>query len=731
MRDSAEASVSSDMEDEVRLDMQIGSDDAAATSSERQKSLSKVGQDHIAGPGPDENDPAAAVASRRVRFLVFVLLCQVVQAFMSYDGGATPASIDTIQKDMHNSWTAGEFGMLGAMDKIGMTVTSLFWGRLLQSCNTKALLVFGLAVNTLWTAIFGLLQAKGPMYVAKFAMGATQSLQGVWATVWTVTMAPPSSKTTWLGLGGVSAGLGNGLGTAVAGFATAAGAPYALAFEVQAAVLGLLLLFLVFCPQRWLQMHIPDASTTQGSTAATPFKEASATGAGDDLDTDTVVDVEDIEAPVATKALSAASADCAPTTTAGSSNSTLGDDLVTGSTSASASGSTSSKEQRRLRTREQILACWRNKVFLWSALALSNTMFVLSGIQFLWVRVFVEVWGLDKSHVTLAFLLISGIGGGVGIALGPRHIDKLGGFGNATGVVRSLRELRKFSLIAVLGGFVGIVCLYAKLKDTDYRSSMLDSNDRWPWLLFVALTLIWGAHNASVAGLCGINMEVVQPRMRTFASGAEMTSRNILGYTCGPLIPGLVMDSVATLLKWDLAGSKEDRDWQLCLGLGFVLAFNFSLVWVLNKAVALQKLQAALQTESIELLEEAVNEARGLDMHTTRDGEAVIGMANEAVGSFHSSGRAWAEGARAFTASREDLKISMVTLEHRVDELDQKNQVLQKENARLCLRLAEAESVASRQASLLAPPAEAKMAAGADAEWSLAAQTERAPVLSL
>lgn len=445
----------------------------------------------------------------------------------------------------------------------------------------------------------------------------------------------------------------------------------------QAAVLGLLLLFLVFCPQRWLQMHIPDSSTTQGSTATTPFKEAAATGAGDDVGTDAVLDVYEVEAPAASKAMSGASADYAPTTTAGSSSSTLGDDLVTGSVSTSASRSSSSKEDR-LRTREQILACWRNKVFLWSALALSNTMFVLSGIQFLWVRVFVEVWGLDKSHVTLAFLLISGIGGGVGIAFGPRHIDKLGGFGNATGVVRSLRELRKFSLLAVLGGFVGIVCLYAKLKDTDYTSPMLDSNDHCPWLLFVALTIIWGAHNASVAGLCGINMEVVQPRMRTFASGAELTSRNILGYTCGPLIPGLVMDSVGTLLKWDLAGSKEDRDWQLCLGLGYVLAFNFSIVWVLNKAVgaalvsfkesqeaALQKLQAALQTENIELLEEAVNEARGLDMHTTRDGEAVIGMANEAVGSFHSSGRAWAEGARAFTASREDLKISMMTLEHR------------------------------------------------------------------
>ena len=52
-----------------------------------------------------------------------------VQMFMSYDGGATPASLDTLQADMGNSWTSSEFGLLGSMDKIGMTACSMIWGR--------------------------------------------------------------------------------------------------------------------------------------------------------------------------------------------------------------------------------------------------------------------------------------------------------------------------------------------------------------------------------------------------------------------------------------------------------------------------------------------------------------------------------------------------------------------------------------------------------------------------
>ncbi|CAE8592286.1 unnamed protein product, partial [Polarella glacialis] len=109
---------------------------------------------------------AEAVAPRWARTLIFALICQGVQAFMSYDGGATPASLDTIQAEMDNSWTAAEFGLLGSMDKIGMTATSIIWGRCLQLCPPKLLLSVALFMNACATAAFGLLRHKGVMYAA-------------------------------------------------------------------------------------------------------------------------------------------------------------------------------------------------------------------------------------------------------------------------------------------------------------------------------------------------------------------------------------------------------------------------------------------------------------------------------------------------------------------------------------------------------------------------------------
>mmetsp|Transcript_10923 Transcript_10923/g.34134 ORF Transcript_10923/g.34134 Transcript_10923/m.34134 type:complete len:412 (-) Transcript_10923:6-1241(-) len=371
-----------------------GAEDAAAldgaltshkTSS---RTWQEIREDHVA-PAP-EPDAAAAVASRTARTLVFFAFCQAVQCFMSYDGGATPASLDTIQAEMNNAWTEAEFGMLGAIDKIGMTATSLIWGRALQLCSVKLLMVIGLLLNALGTLAFGLLRDKGLMYFAKVLLGATQSLQGVWATVWTVTMAPPDRKTFWLGLGGVSAGAGNGIGTAVAGFGTANGLPYAFAFQLQAAVLFALWVALLLTPTRWLAIRLPSSALQRKATDGSSPEEAAA-------------------------------------------NTPAETGLAALPSTSSLGGVPGCREQGR--------ALYANKVFVWTTLQISLVMFEVSGIQFLWVRFFVDVWSLDKSWVTTMYLLVAGVGGGIGIAVGPIYIDRLGGYSTAVGLMRTMRAL--------------------------------------------------------------------------------------------------------------------------------------------------------------------------------------------------------------------------------------------------------------------------------------------------
>merc|ERR1712129_460885 len=167
--------------------------------------------------------------------------------------------------------------------------------------------------------------------------------------------------------------------------------------------------------------------------------------------------------------------------------------------------------------------------------------FQMSGIQFLWVRVFVQIWDLNKNPVTFAFLVVSGLGGGIGLVLGPRYIDRGGGFGTPFGVVKTLKFIGNVSIVAALAGAWGAACLLGKLISEDQAASGVD---HWLWMIWAAVFLIWATRNACIPALFGIYVEVVPVQSRSFAAGLEVTLHNILGYALGPLLPGLIMDSV-------------------------------------------------------------------------------------------------------------------------------------------------------------------------------------------
>mmetsp|Transcript_52276 Transcript_52276/g.138077 ORF Transcript_52276/g.138077 Transcript_52276/m.138077 type:complete len:617 (+) Transcript_52276:3-1853(+) len=517
--------------------------------------------------------------------VVFVVLCQGVQMFMSYDGGAVPASLDTMQELMNNSWSQVEIGLLGAMDKVGMVAASLPWGWALQRCNAKLLLSISLLLNAFCTFVFGLLRSKNLMFLTRFMMGVTQSLQGVWGTVWTVTVAPPDHKTMWLGLGAVSAGVGNGIGTCVAGFGTANGLPFAFAFQLAGVVLVLLWVAQVFMPARWLRIQLPTENVSVRCLGAgTPCTSGGRSGEG-------------------AQALRSDATD---------------EDMGT-----------------------QLRAVLANRVYLWTALAISLIMFEVSGIQYLWTRVFTEVWAtgpgpnqeLSKNWVTMMFIVVTGLGGGAGIAAGPWLIDSQGGFHTPGGVVKSLRIIWVFQAWSAVGGVAGVFFIYGKQHSKGYSGEW---GDVWLWGTWASILLIYAAQNACVAALCGINVEVIPEHRRSFASGTEMTVRNVLGYIMGPLLPSLVMSLNAGWL---------DLSWQLSCGLAFVFLLNiFGVIivgWARSAArreldrqrrEALEQLREAFQAQDLGALEKAVANGRRVSLERWKDGEAVLGMANEVIG---------------------------------------------------------------------------------------------------
>jgi len=230
-----------------------------------------------------------------------------------------------------------------------------------------------------------------------------------------------------------------------------------------------------------------------------------------------------------------------------------------------------------------------------------------------------------------------------------------------------------------LGGLTGIACLYGKNRSVDSFDFPHEMwGDAWLWVTFAAVALVLAARNASVPALFGINMEVVPDDMRSFASGLEMTVRNILGYAFATLLPGIVMD-----ISISFGASMEGS--QLGIGLAFVLSANFLDYFILTRAKhaaqqtlaaqrqeALTMLRKALQAEDVVALKKAVDFSRSVDLHQMPDGEAVLGMANQAIGTFQKTGSKAFQGAVAFTATREELY-------QRVLELERKNVELQEQ----------------------------------------------------
>mmetsp|Transcript_43976 Transcript_43976/g.116253 ORF Transcript_43976/g.116253 Transcript_43976/m.116253 type:complete len:556 (-) Transcript_43976:92-1759(-) len=530
------------------------------------------------------------------RWLILIVFCQLVQVFMSYDGGATPASIDKIQNS-GIPWTQAELGLLGSLDKFGMTISSVLWGKLLQTVPAKVLLVMGLALNSASTLAFGDIEMKESMYAAKLLMGITQGLQCVWSTCWVLTRAPSEFRTVWLGLGAVSAGVGNGIGTAVAGFGTSQGLPYAFAWRVESAALGVLWLLLVLCPSEALAIDQRELDVADASPV------------GNDLDNE-----DTPQSNVQRCGLSGGSA--------------FEEALFEFQKMRSLSGSFLSvhSESRRenvirsadafcevsfCRTRaktnyaldvavvveadgvlEQLGQLGRNKLYVWTVLALSAVMFVTSGIQFLWVRLFMQAWGIGKGVTITGFLVTSGLGGAAGVAIGPRAIDRCGGFMSNEGRIGSLHFIVGVMGAASCGAIISIGVLFLKWT-TDSLGAPSSTHYMLLYAIWGALFVLFAGFNAALAGLTGINISAVSPPMRSLGSGCTVSVQNLLGYAMGPLLPGLIMDFLSSEGPQPPvgapSGADDPRSRVLCCGMAFVLLGALAALWSCLAAWAVAK----------------------------------------------------------------------------------------------------------------------------------------------
>lgn len=429
--------------------------------------------------------------------VIFALFCLLVPIFMAYNGGATAATVDTIQHE--EKWSPAGIGLLGSMDKIGMTMAAAFWGYMLQRYSSKFLLCIGLLVNSASTMAFGTLRNPTGMCLAKLLIGFTESLQWVWAPLWIGKWATADSLPIWMNLsgGGVSSGVGNGLGTIIAGYTTAQGFSYEFAFQIEASVLFLLSLPLLVTSE---DMLIYRDDTAPPVKIRSPVKR--------------VVRLSD-----------------------GSLDEHLVD--AAGQPSQPSVGRPAPKETLA----SQLGQLWGNPLFCRCAMAYASANYVNSALQFLWVRVFMELWDMDKDYCVTSFLIISASSGALGIlAASCQKVDR-----DHAGKLSTLRFVHKAFSGAVLGALVVVVGVMPQLHRPE-ASSLEQRSLLTTWL---GLSLVLVGVTAVPGMLQILCIESVEdPELRSFATGLAQGANNFLGFAMGPMVPQLMMDFLECHLGW-------------------------------------------------------------------------------------------------------------------------------------------------------------------------------------
>lgn len=478
--------------------------------------------------------------------LIFYALIVGVQGFMAFNGGATSATIDSIEEG-DTTWTPAGIGLLGAMDKLGMTVSSPLCGFLFQLWPAKMLLATGLFINASACLIFGSLRHHSAMFAAKLLIGVTEGLQWVWAPQWIDAwagvdpqdLAPGENadgrKQMWMNLNSaIVAGVGAGLGIVVAGLGTANGLSYCFAFKIEAGALFMLWLLLLTVPRENFSLHREHVE-------------------------------DDILASMSDNSMSPlAAGDSYPRTPEARCG------LPKGVSKGLKSMMPSLHPKKSVA--EQISELWQNQLFCRCAVAFANVNFVVAGMQFLWVRLYTGLWHVSKTSAVISQLVIVAAGGGTGVALSSTVA-----FSDSPRGKQRLAFTTKAFLLASLGA--AIAATGALMQLLMHESSMVTLAVAYIGVFVTAMGL-----NMTPGLLQIICMETVEDDdTRTLGTGVYQGLNNFFGLAMGPFLPQLAMNTFCTIFGLDTSDGSDPKS---SLVVGFICALCGVCVSLLLSATA-------------------------------------------------------------------------------------------------------------------------------------------------
>lgn len=471
-------------------------------------------------------DPQCRVTCRPS--LIFIFFCLGVQTFMAYNGGATSSTVENIKQ--LGSWGPAHLGLLGAMDKLGMTVASPIVGFFLQIWPSKTLLCVGLGINASSTLLFATLDNHVAMYLVKFLMGLTEGLQWVWAPLWITRWADQEHVSLWMTIsGGVVAGVGSGLGILVGGLGTANGLSYAFAFKVEALVLFALWFGLLTVSRLGLSIKadiVREASLAShfdlyGEQTHSLFRTR--VTSQESLADMSAAMLKDFKAKVVSKG-------------------------------------TFRQAAREHCFKTQIQDLWNNRVFCFSALALAAFNFTSNGMQFSWILTFICLWDVSKDVAVFSFLFLVAAGGALGIVV--QSWVRISG-SSAVEREQIAKFVFKAYVLSVFGACMAFVSSLLHLQSIlPPRYSLIAV---WLSMFIVAAGL------NSTSGLLQIlcTKSVADEQTRSLGTGIYQCLSNCFGMAFGPFLPQFVVSMAETIFNLKAPGSDGICDNSKALFAGF------------------------------------------------------------------------------------------------------------------------------------------------------------------
>jgi len=188
---------------------------------------------------------------------------------------------------------------------------------------------------------------------------------------------------------------------------------------------------------------------------------------------------------------------------------------------------------RRMPVKDVLKMLTKRPIYYYTATAFAFCMWLQTGCQFVWTRVFIEVWQVSRDHATLTLLVTPIIGSVLGYAFGSGWK-----FNTQQATASTLRKCAYAASVTVIGAVLVLLGMFIQMKEEFLQISWLYSLS----LSYIGFTLVFAGDVAMMGALLGICTDCIEDRsVRGLCVGLQQAMSNCFGLAVSPLCPQLVM----------------------------------------------------------------------------------------------------------------------------------------------------------------------------------------------